>query len=253
MAKKRLSSVRPTRSPERPPPHDERPKNRLLAALPAEDFRRLLPHLKTVPVQVKQVFHKQGEPIRHVYFPNGGVCSVTAVLASGASVEAATVGDEGMLGIEAFFTDDPVAPGETLVQVPDTNVERLSVEDFRRELAERGALHHAVGRYAQAKIAEMIQTSACNAVHQVQQRCARWLLMTHDRMHEQDFNLSHEFLGVMLGVQRPTVSVIAATLQQAGLIRYAHGHVTVTNRKGLEAAACECYSVVRAHFDRLRQ
>jgi CRP-like cAMP-binding protein len=175
------------------------------------------------------------------------------VLSSGESVEAATVGDEGMLGIEAFFTDDPVAPGNTLVQVPDTNAERLSVEDFRRELAERGALHDAVGRYAQVKIADMIQTAACNAIHQVQQRCARWLLMTHDRMHEQDFHLSHEFLAVMLGVQRPTVSVVAATLQQAGLIRYRHGRVTVTNRHGLEAAACECYPIVRAHFNRLRQ
>jgi CRP-like cAMP-binding protein len=99
----------------------------------------------------------------------------------------------------------------------------------------------------------MMQSTACNALHQVQQRCARWLLMTHDRMHEQDFQLSHEFLAVMLGVQRPTVSVIAGTLQEAGLIRYVHGHVTVVNRKGLEAAACECYPIVRAHFDRLRQ
>jgi CRP-like cAMP-binding protein len=252
MAKKRSRpSVRPPpRRSERPPPADGRPKNRLLASLPDEDFRRLLPHLKTVAVQLRHVFHKQGEPIRHVYFPNGGVCSVTAVLSSGESVEAATVGDEGMVGIEAFFTNSPVAPGETLMQVPDTNAERLSVEDFRRELAGRGALHDVVGRYAQAKLAEMIQTAACNALHQVQQRCARWLLMTHDRMHEQDFHLSHEFLAVMLGVQRPTVSVVAATLQQAGLIRYIHGRVTVTNRKGLEAAACECYSVVRAHFDR---
>jgi CRP-like cAMP-binding protein len=221
--------------------------------LPADEFRRLLPHLKTIPTRLKYVFHKQGEPIRDVYFPNGGVCSVTAVLSSGESVEAATVGDEGMLGIEAFFTDDPVAPGNTLVQVPDTSAERLSVEDFRRELAERGALHDAVGRYVQVKIADMIQAAACNAIHQVQQRCARWLLMTHDRMHEQDFQLSHEFLAVMLGVQRPTVSVVAATLQQAGLIRYTHGRVTVTNRQGLEAAACECYPIVRAHFNRLRQ
>jgi CRP-like cAMP-binding protein len=253
MAKKRSSSVRSPRRSERPPPVDGRPKNRLLASLPDDDFRRLLPHLKTVAVQLKQVFHKQGEPIRYVYFPNGGVCSVTAVLSTGESVEAATVGDEGMVGVEAFFTNDPVAPGETLMQVPDTNAERLSVEEFRRELAGRGALHDVVGRYAQAKIAEMIQTAACNALHQVHQRCARWLLTTHDRMHEQDFNLSHEFLAVMLGVQRPTVSVVAATLQQAGLIRYTHGRVTVTNRKGLEAAACECYSVVRAHFDRLQQ
>jgi CRP-like cAMP-binding protein len=99
----------------------------------------------------------------------------------------------------------------------------------------------------------MMQSTACNALHRVQQRCARWLLMTHDRMHEQDFHLSHEFLAVMLGVQRPTVSLIARTLQEAELIRYTHGRVTVRNRKGLEATSCECYSVMRANFDRLRQ
>src|SRR3954462_7173504 len=254
MPKKHLSSSRPKpRAERRPPPHDGRPRNRLLAALPADDFNRLRPHLTTVPIRVKQVFHRQNEPIRHVYFPNGGVCSVMAVLSNGSLVEAATVGDEGMLGIEAFFTDDAIAPAETLVQVPDTSVEQLSVEDFRRELAERGALHDVIARYAQVKIAEIIQTAACNAVHQVQQRCARWLQTTHDRMHEHDFHLSHDFLAIMLGVQRPTVSLVAATLQNAGLIRYSHGNVTVRDRKGLEAASCECYGIVRAHFARLHQ
>jgi CRP-like cAMP-binding protein len=109
-----------------------------------------------------------------------------------------------------------------------------------------------MGRYTQILLAQMMQSTACNALHHVQQRCARWLLMTHDRMHEQDFQLSHEFLAVMLGVQRQSVSVAAATLQHAGLIRYARGRVTVVIRKGLEAAACECYPIVRAHFDRLQ-
>ncbi len=235
MSKKRASPIRP---PVRPPPTDGRPKNRLLAALPADDFNRLRPLLKTVPLVLKQVLHKQGEPIRHVYFPNGGVVSITTVLSSGTQVEAATVGDEGMLGIEAFLSAD--------------NAEMLGVAAFRREVAEHGALHDLMGRYTQIVIAQMMQSTACNVLHAVQQRCARWLLMTHDRMHEEDFNLSHEFLAVMLGVQRPTVSVVAATLQEAGLIRYTHGHVTVRNRKGLEAASCECYPIIRAHFDRLR-
>jgi CRP-like cAMP-binding protein len=187
-----------------------------------------------------------------VYFPNGGVCSITTLLPDGTSVEAATVGDEGMLGLEAFFTDDPVAPGETLVQVPDTDALSLDVAVFRRELADRGALHHVMGRYAQVVIAQMMQTTACNALHPVPQRCARWLLMTHDRMHQQDFHLSHEFLAVMLGVHRPTVTVIARNLQDAGLITYRHGRVKVLDRQGLEAAACTCYPIIRAHFDRLR-
>lgn len=168
-------------------------------------------------------------------------------------VEAATVGDEGMLGVEAFLGDHIIAPGETLIQVPETDAEVMRVDDFRRETARPGAFKTIVGRYAQVIIAQMMQSTACNALHHVQQRCARWLLLTHDRMHEQDFHLSHEFLAVMLRVKRPTVSVVAGTLQQAGFIRYTHGHVTVLDRKGLEAAACECYPIVRAHFDRLRQ
>jgi CRP-like cAMP-binding protein len=250
MTKARVSSVG-SQPAVRPPPANGRPKNRLLAALPDEDFRRILPGLTTIPIRTKKVLQKQGEPFRHVYFPNGGVCSITTVLADGTTVEAATVGDEGMLGVEAFLTDDAVAPGETVVQVPDTDAVMMSVEDLRREIAEHGALHDILGRYTSIIIAQMMQTTACNALHQVQQRCARWLLMTHDRMHGENFNLSHEFLAVMLGVQRPTVSVVAATLQEAGLIGYTHGRVTVRDRQGLEAAACECYPIIRAHFDRL--
>jgi CRP-like cAMP-binding protein len=253
MRQRRSLSVRPPARAERPPPSDGRPKNRLLAALPADDFRRLLPYLKTVPIRYKQVLHKNGALLDAVYFLNGGVASITTVLSDGTMVEAATVGDEGVLGIEAFLSADAVAPGETLIQVPDTNAEVMSVADFRRAIGEHGAFHDLMGRYTQVVIAQMMQSTACNALHQVPQRCARWLLTTHDRMHEQDFHLSHEFLAVMLGVQRPTVSVVASTLQQAGLIRYTHGRVTVCDRKGLEAAACECYPVIRAHFDRLRQ
>src|SRR5260221_2599481 len=193
MPKKRATSVRPPPA-LRPPPIDGRPKNQLLAALPDETFRRMLPHLKIIPTRTRLMLHKQGEPIRHVYFPNGGVCSITTVMADGTTVEAATVGDEGMLGVEAFLTDDAIAPGETVVQVPDTDAVMMSVENLRREVAAHGALHDLLGRYTQVVIAQMMQTTACNALHQVQQRCARWLLMTHDRMHGDNFNLSHEFL-----------------------------------------------------------
>jgi CRP-like cAMP-binding protein len=249
MTKKRVSPLRP---PVRPPPSDGRPKNRLLAALPPEDFDRLRPLLKTIPVRVKQVLQKSGAPLQAVYFLNGGVASITTALSDGTMVEAATIGDEGMLGVEAFLTADAIAPGETLIQVPDTSAEQMGVEDFRREVAKPGAFRDLVGRYTQVVIAQMMQSTACNALHQVPARAARWLLMTHDRMHEQDFHLSHEFLAVMLGVQRPTVSIVAATLQHAGLIRYTHGHVTVRDRKGLEAASCECYQIIRSHFIRLR-
>jgi CRP-like cAMP-binding protein len=237
-------------SPQTPP--SGRPKNHLLAALPAKDFRRLLPYLTTVPLRMKQVLHQPGEPLRAVYFLNGGVASISTVLSDGTMVEAAAVGNEGMLGIEAFLSLDPVAPGKTLMLVPGTDAEMLRVEDFRREVAVGGALHDLMGRYTQVIIAQLMQTMACSVRHQVHQRCAHCLLMTHDRMHEQDFHLSHEFLAIMLGVRRPTVSIAAAALQEAGLIRYMHGRVTVRNRKKLKAVSCECYSSIRAHFDRLR-
>src|SRR5204863_4436448 len=128
MSRKRVSSIRPS---PRPPPSDGRPNNRLLAALPAADFTRLRPLLKTVPVRLKQVLQKTGEPIEAVYFLNGGVASITTTLSDGRMVEAATVGDEGMLGIEAFLSADAIAPGETLIQVPDTSAERMGVSDFR--------------------------------------------------------------------------------------------------------------------------
>jgi CRP-like cAMP-binding protein len=224
-----------------------RSKNRLLAALPPTDFDRILPDVKTVVVRQRQVLQHAGEQIRHVYFPNGGVFSVTTVLPDGTMVEAATVGDEGMFCIEAFLHENAIAPGHAILQVSDTNVMRLDLAAFRREVALRGALYDLVGRYATAAVAQMMQSAACNALHHVQQRCARWLLMTHDRMHRPDFHLSHEFLAVMLGTRRPTVTLVACALQEAGLITYKYGHVTVLNRTGLEAAACPCYPSIREH------
>jgi CRP-like cAMP-binding protein len=242
---KRLSIVRP-------PPRN-RPKNRLLAALPDADYDHLLPHLRTIAFRPKQTLQNAGERLDHVYFPNGGVFSITTLLPDGTMVEAATIGDEGMLGSEAFFGSEALAPGRTLLQVPDkdshTGAVQLDVDAFRRICAQRGALYVLIGRYAQTVIAQMMQSTACNALHPVHERCARWLLMTHDRMHLRDFHLSHEFLAVMLGTQRPTVSVVAKKLQDQGLIRYTHGHVQVLNRKGLERASCLCYGAIRSAFD----
>jgi CRP-like cAMP-binding protein len=202
----------------RPPPSRRRPKNHLLAALPEQDFRRLLPYMTTVPIRLKQVLHQAGEPLRAVYFLNGGAASIVTLLADGTMVEATTVGNEGMLGIEAFLGVGAVATGQTLMQVPDTDAERLSVEDFRREAAAGGALHELMGRYTQVILAQLMQSTACNARHEVPQRCARWLLMTHDRMQKHDFNLSHEFLAVMLGVSRPTLRAGIRSLATVGMI-----------------------------------
>jgi CRP-like cAMP-binding protein len=229
----------------------KRPLNRLLAALPDADFARLSPNLVNIPSKLKQVYHRTGEPVDHVYFPNGGVISITAVLKAGVLVEVTTVGDEGMVGLEAFFGTDALAQADTMMQVADTSVEMLPVGAFAREIATRGALFDLMGRYAQLTLAQMMRSTACNALHNVQERCCRWLLMTHDRVHRDDFHLSHEFIGMMLGVRRQTVTVVAGTLQKAGLISYVHGHIRVENRKGLEAAACECYATIQEQFSRL--
>lgn len=238
--------------PRTPPAADTRPKNRLLACLPPEDFERLRPHLRTVPIPVKHVFYTPNEAIREVGFLNGGVASMTTVLQDGTMVETATVGDEGLLGMEAFLGAD-IATGETMLQVPDTdtNAEFLPVVAFRTELDRGGPLFECVQRYSQGLMTLMMHSTACMAIHHVQERCCRWLLMTHDRVHRDDFELSQEFLAIMLGSTRPTVSVVAGVLQTAGLITYKHGHMRILDRQGLEAAACECYATVKAHFDRL--
>jgi CRP-like cAMP-binding protein len=224
----------------------------LLRALPAADFERLRPHLRTIRTPTRHLFYKPGADIDAVYFPNGGVASVTAVLADGTTVETATIGVEGMVGIEAYLGKDAVSPGETLMQVDGTDAESVTKAALRAELARRGALFDLLGRYTQTTIAQMMQSVACNARHHIQERCPRWLLMAHDRVDGDAFKLSHEFLAVKLGVRRQSVTVVAGALQAAGLIRYKHGLVTVLDRKGLEAASCECYGVVRRHFDDLR-
>lgn len=227
----------------------KRPANRLLAALPSDVFDRIAPDLYTIGTTTHQVFQRQGARVEHVYFLNGGVASITTVLEDGGTVEAATVGDEGLVGIEAFFTANAIASGEILMQVPDTNAERMAVAAFQREVALNGLFHDLIGQYAQLMTAHLMQSTACNATHNIEERCARWLLQTHDRVHGQDFQLSQEFLSVMLGVRRQSVGMVAATLQRAGLIRYTHGRVTVLDRHGLEGASCECYHVLRSRFE----
>jgi CRP-like cAMP-binding protein len=230
-------------------PSHRRPLNRLLAALPQDVFERVRPDLHTVPTPLRYVFQRQGAAIEYVYFLNGGVGSITTAFEDGTMVEAATVGNEGFLGIEAFFGTDAIATGESLMQVPDTSAERMGVAAFQGEVARHGPFHDLIGQYAQVITAQLMQSTACNAMHDTEERCARWLLQTHDRMHGHDFHLSQEFLGIMLGVRRQSVGLVAGTLQRAGLIRYTHGRVSVLDRSGLESASCECYQVLRSRFD----
>ena len=224
--------------------------NRLLLSLPAEDCQRLTPHLNVVPMTPRRVLQKQDEPIRQVYFPGGGACSLVKIMQDGKTAEIATVGDEGIIGAGVFFGQrESVA--EVVVQVPGAAALAMQVDVFNAEMSRRDALYNRVVRFNQGLTSQIMQTTACNGLHSVEQRCCRWLLMTHDRVKRDDFPVTHEFLATMLGVRRPTVTLIAHALQVAGLITYRRGHITIANRERLEAASCECYESVRRIFRRL--
>ena len=223
------------------------PSNQLLAALPAADYARIAPSLVTLPLKLQESIHKPGEPIRHVYFPGGGFCSVLTVLEDGTMVEVATIGREGAVGVSAVFDGFGTAPRSlSMVQAASETCYRMPVEVFRQEMDRRGAFYELLTRYTQALLGLIMQSTACNAVHTVEQRLARWFLMAHDRVGTDSFPLTQEFVAMMLGVARPTVPIVAGTLQRAGLITYQRGKVTVLDRKKLEGASCECYRTVAA-------
>jgi len=224
--------------------------NQLLASLPPEDFHRVSSELTWRSLKVRQVLHKPGEPIGEIFFPGRSVCSITNVMDDGSVVEVATVGREGLIGIAAVF-GAPVASGEAFVQIAAEPAAVMSIEAFRREMERRGAFYDRVTKYSQAFVNMLMQSVACNGLHSAEQRCCRWLLMTHDRIGQDEFPLTHELLAIMLGVRRPTVTLVMAELARGGIISHVRGHVRIVDRKGLEAATCECYRSVRAVFDRL--
>jgi CRP-like cAMP-binding protein len=227
-----------------------RSPNKLLAALPPADYRRILPSLNTIPLKFRQVLHRHGATIDTVYFLGGGVTSITNVMSDGRMVEVATIGNEGMIG-NTIFLGGTISVGEAFIQVPNGGGQAMRVEHFRKELARHDAFYDLMSRYSQALQALIMQSTACNSLHSVEERCSRWLLMTHDRVGRDDFQLTHEFLGFMLGVRRPTVSLVLGTLDKAGVIANGMKKITIVNRKGLEAMSCECYRVVKSTFDRL--
>jgi len=222
------------------------PQNHLLAALSAGTFARVGPLLDIMPMTLKTVLHKPGEPVEHVYFPGGGFCSVLTVVADGSMVEVATIGREGMVGVSAMIDSDSRDPSIAMVQAESNLCYRLSTGDFEAELDRRGEFRTLIRRYVQALWGVVMQSTACNAVHSVEQRLARWLLMAHDRVERDEFPLTQEFAAMMLGATRPTVTVVAGTLQKAELIAYQRGRITIVDREGLEEASCECYGIATA-------
>jgi CRP-like cAMP-binding protein len=224
-------------------------ENRLLALLTRAERDRLHSRLEKVSLGLREVLYEAEKPISHVFFPLNGVMSLVITLSDGASVEVATVGNEGMVGTPILLGAD-VSPTKAFAQVPGEAL-RMRVEYFKEEMANGSPLNDRVRRYTQAMVNQISQSVACNHLHSVEQRMCRWLLITHDRVAADEFPLTHEFLAQMLGVRRPSVSVVAGILQKAGLISYHRGRITVLDRKGLEATSCECYEVVSKEYDRL--
>ena len=224
-------------------------RNRLLATLPRAALSSLQPHLKSVSLDRGKVLCEPDEPLSHVYFVESGAVSLVTVFEDGTTAEMATVGREGVVGIGTLL-GGAGALGCYMVPVPGSAL-AVEVSRFRGALRESADLRAACEEYAQSFLAHLLQNVACNATHRVEQRCSRWLLMCADQAEGDEFELTQEYLAEMLGVRRSTVTVIACTLQQAGLIRYRRGTITVLDRRRLEGAACECYRTVRNRYDRL--
>jgi CRP-like cAMP-binding protein len=223
--------------------------NRLLLLLPDNDYERLRPHLEHVEFEYRKSLYEASRPIENVYFPISGVASLVITTADGASAEVGTIGNEGMVGLPVCL-GDPDAPSSVYVQVPGSAL-TMDARVFRDELDRSATLKPIMLRFAHAFFNQVAQSAACAHLHKVEQRCCRWLVMTRDRMPSGDFLLTHEFLGMMLGVRRTTVTDVMGGLQKAGLIRYRRGHVTIVDREALERRACECYDIWKREFDRL--
>jgi CRP-like cAMP-binding protein len=224
-------------------------RNRLLAALPRVEYEALAPHLTDVPIAHRQELMALGQPLTAVYFPRGAVMSVLVTMDDGAAVEGATIGQEGMVGLAAFL-DDGISIDDAVCQVPG-RAARLDVQEFRSVAERSPVLQHVLRRYTLALMGQMTRTAGCNRVHPVEERLARWLLMTQDRVGAAEFSLTHDYIAAMLGVRRPSVTVVAGLLQQAGLIEYRRGRIRILDRERLLAAACEDYRRTEEIYERL--
>jgi CRP-like cAMP-binding protein len=223
-------------------------ENRLLVALPKDEYDHLLPHLEKVSLPLREILYEANGPIAHVFFPLVGVVSLV-IMDSGFTLEVGIIGNEGMVGTPVFLESDR-SPTMAIAQIPGEAM-RMEVKAFQKEMKRHGPLFGLVQRHTQSMINQISQSIVCNHRHSVEKRMCRWLLMSHDRAGADEFQLTHEFLAQMLGVCRPTVTAVAGTLQKAGLITYHRGRITVIDRKGLEGACCECYKVVVKELDRL--
>jgi CRP-like cAMP-binding protein len=224
-------------------------QNHLLDALPAGDYERLAPHLELVPMMLGDVLYESGVQLRYVYFPTTAILSLLYVMEEGASAEIAIVGNEGILGISLFMGGE-TTPSRAVVQSAG-HAFRLKAALLKNEFGRFGPTMHLLLRYTQALITQMAQTAVCNRHHSVDQQLCRWLLLSLDRLQTNELSMTQELIANMLGVRREGVTEAAGKLQDAGLISYKRGQITVLDRPRLEARSCECYQVVKTEFDRL--
>jgi CRP-like cAMP-binding protein len=224
-------------------------QNYLLAALPAPEYERLTGELERIPMQLGDVLYESGSLQGHVYFPTTSIVSLLYVMEDGASAEIAVVGNEGIIGV-ALFMGGETTPSRAVVQSAG-HAYRLKGKILKREFTRSVSLQQLLLRYTQALLTQMAQTAVCNRHHSVDQQLCRWLLLSLDRLPSNELTMTQELIANMLGVRREGVTEAAGKLQAAALIHYSRGKITVTDRPGLEAQACECYKVVKKEFDRL--
>ena len=224
-------------------------KNHLLAALPREEYERILPHLRHVSFKLGEVVYESGVQMEHIYFPTTAIISLLYLMENGASAEMGMAGREGLVGV-ALFMGGNTMPNRAVVQSAGGAV-RMRAQMLRDEFARGGAFQRLLLRYTQALLTQMSQTAVCNRLHAIEQQLCRWLLLSHDRLDSDELVLTQELIANMLGVRREGVTAAAGRLQEQGLISYVRGRIQILDRGGLEASACECYKVVKDEYDRL--
>lgn len=224
-------------------------ENHLLGALPDEDYHRLHPDLQHGNLSLGQVLYQSGEKLDYVYFPATSVVSLLYTMRDGSTAEMGLIGNDGVVGIALFLGGD-TTPNRAVVQIAGTAF-RVKAQVLEREFAQGGSFQRLILRYTQALITQISQTAVCNRLHSIEKRLCRWLLLSHDRVKSGELLMTQEFISNMLGGRRETVTVAAGRLQNNGLIHYARGHISIVDRKGLEATVCECYQIVKDESDRL--
>lgn len=225
-------------------------RNWILAKLNKLERESIISCMELFDIEPREVLYEPDRAMENAYFPESGIMSIVTLIRDGPSVEAATVGYEGMVGIPLVLGSDTTTTTRAFCQISG-RVWRISADDLHKQMRQSPTLCTCLFQYAQTLFDLLAQSTACNRLHSIEERCARWLLLTHDRMDSDTYQLTQESLATMLGVRRAGVSLVAQTLQSAGLIEYRHGKVTIKDRENLETVSCECYSVVRKAYEKL--